>query len=221
MLSAEARGIRCLPRGFEPEAGWFSEALLFTPFRPRTRGDQLGESVTHADGVIGHFEIGRSSRAGLHLTAVATQSIILEAKMFSGLSSGTTRAKGYDQAARNVACLAEAVRVSQRPVGAFRSLGFWVLAPESQIQSGTFACVDRQTIEQKIRGRIEAYEPEWRQKRLEPWLRDSLAPVLERVDLACVPWEEVLHNIGRTDPAHGAALQESLRAVPHVQPPRP
>jgi hypothetical protein len=207
-LAAEARGIRCLPQPFAPGARWFTEALLYTPFRPRKRGDRLGESVTHADGVIGHFEIGRSSRAGLHLTPDPTQFIIVEAKMFSGLSTGTTRAKGYDQAARNVACLAEAVRMSKRPPEAFRSLGFWVLAPDSQIKGGTFACVDRQTIAHKIRDRIEAYEPEWKQERLEPWLRDSLAPVLERVDLACVPWEEVLENIRRTDPGYADALQE-------------
>jgi len=74
VLSAEAGGIRCLPQPFEPGARWFSEALLYTPFAPRSRGDQLGGSVTHADGVIGHFEIGRSSRAGLHLTPDGTQS---------------------------------------------------------------------------------------------------------------------------------------------------
>jgi len=94
VLSAEARGIRCLPHGFEPGARWFSESLLYTPFAPRTRGDQRGESVTHADGVIRHFEIGKSNKAGLHLTVEGTQFIIVEAKMFSGLSTGTTRAKG-------------------------------------------------------------------------------------------------------------------------------
>lgn len=71
VLAAEARGVRCLPHPFEPGARWFSEARLYTPFAPRRRGDLLGESVTNADGVIGHFDIGRSSRAGLHLTVRA------------------------------------------------------------------------------------------------------------------------------------------------------
>jgi len=62
VLAAAGRGIRCLPDAFEPGACWFTEARLYTPFQPRTRGDTLGESVTHADGVIGHFVIGRSSR---------------------------------------------------------------------------------------------------------------------------------------------------------------
>ena len=110
VLGAAARGIRCLPEPFEPTARWFSEARLYTPFGSRKRGDVLAESVTHADGVIGQFEIGRSSRAGLHLAADATQFIVTEAKMFSGLSAGTTRAPEYDQAARNVACASRGSR---------------------------------------------------------------------------------------------------------------
>lgn len=82
-----------------------------------------------------------------------------------------------------------------------------MFAPESQIKSGTVACVDRDTIAHKIRERIAAYEPEWREDRLEPWLRESLAPVLERIHLACVPWEEVLQNVRRVDPTYGGALQ--------------
>ena len=128
--------------------------------------------------------------------------------MFSGLSAGTTRAKTYDQAARNVACLAHAVSRAGRPLDAYRSLGFWVLAPESQIRRGLFAWVDRSSVEQKIRQRIGAYEPEWKQQRLDPWVRDWLTPVLTRMELACVPWEEVLQNVRRHDPDHGAALQE-------------
>ncbi len=106
VLGAAARGIRCLPEAFEPRARWFSEACLYTPFAPRTRGATLAESHTHADGAIGHFEVGRNSRAGLHLTADATPFIVTEAKMFSGLSARTTRVPEYDHAARNVACLA-------------------------------------------------------------------------------------------------------------------
>ena len=73
---------------------------------------------------------------------------------------------------------------------------------------GLFAWVDRSSVEQKIRQRIGAYEPEWKQQRLDPWVRDWLTPVLTRMELACVPWEEVLQNVRRHDPDHGAALQE-------------
>jgi hypothetical protein len=142
VLAAASRGIRCLPEPFEPGARWFSEARLYTPSAPRTRGDRLAESHTHADGVIGHFEVGRNSRAVLHLAADATQFVITEAKLFSALSAGTTRAPEYDQAARNIACLAWTVSKAKRPVDSFRSLAFWVLAPEKQIRADVFACVN-------------------------------------------------------------------------------
>jgi hypothetical protein len=85
--------------------------------------------------------------------------------MFSGLSRGTTRAPEYDQAARNVACLARALAVNRRPLTSHRSLGFWVLAPEKQISADIFACVCRESVEQKIRPRIEQYDMTWRRRR--------------------------------------------------------
>ena len=77
---------------FAADANWFSEALLPSPFLARNRGDQLAESWTHADGVVGHFLIGEKGRADLSLETEASQLLVLEAKMFSTLSSGVTHA---------------------------------------------------------------------------------------------------------------------------------
>jgi hypothetical protein len=49
---------------------WYSEALLPSQFLARQRGDKLAESWTHADGVIGHFEIGKNADGDLTLYAV-------------------------------------------------------------------------------------------------------------------------------------------------------
>jgi len=157
VLSAAARGVRCLPDAFELGARWFSEALLYTPFAARSRGDRLAESVTHADGVIGHRSAGAAVRACTSLRD-ATQFVIIEAKMFSGLSTGTTRAPEYDQAARNVACLARALSTNHYLLESYRSLGFWVLAPESQISANFFACVCRESVESKIGAPVGEYE---------------------------------------------------------------
>ena len=46
---------------------WYSEALLPSQFLTRQRGDNLAESWAHADGVIGHFEIGRDADGDLTL----------------------------------------------------------------------------------------------------------------------------------------------------------
>lgn len=88
-------------------SGWYSEALLPSAFLSRKRGDVLAESWTHADGVVGHFSIGENGAGDLSLKDGATQFVVVEAKMFSKLSAGVTNARYFNQAARNVACIAE------------------------------------------------------------------------------------------------------------------
>src|SRR4051812_48197891 len=85
------------PLSFLHDSRWYSEALLSTQFRPRSRGDVLAESWTHADGVIGHFTIAEG-RGDVRLQRDARQLVVVEAKMFSGLSRGTKRALTFDQA---------------------------------------------------------------------------------------------------------------------------
>ena len=46
------------PIPFPANSIWYSEALLPSAFLARYRGDELAESWTHADGVIGNFVIG-------------------------------------------------------------------------------------------------------------------------------------------------------------------
>jgi predicted type IV restriction endonuclease len=55
--------------------------------------------------VIGHFNIGKDGRGDFTLKPDATHFVVLEAKMFSKLSAGTTRASYYNQAARYVGCI--------------------------------------------------------------------------------------------------------------------
>ncbi len=81
------------PLKFLPESHWYSEALLDSPFRPRKYGDPLGEGKTNVDGVVGQFGFRDSTRAGFALDSDARQFVVLEAKMFSNLSTGTPRAK--------------------------------------------------------------------------------------------------------------------------------
>ena len=71
------------PLSFDETATWFSEARLASTFLPRYRGDTYAEGYTHADGVIGHFEIGRAGQADLTVLPDATELEVVEAKMFS------------------------------------------------------------------------------------------------------------------------------------------
>lgn len=189
------------PLQFAPKAAWRSEALLASQFRARYRGDRLAESWTHADGVIGHVRPS-SGRGDTQLEPEATQFVVVEAKMGSGLSAGTTRADRFDQAARNVACIVEAVRLSGCSPHAFTRLGWVLLAPESQIQEGVFGeLCSRSSIEQSIRNRVGGYEGQ-----KDAWLRDVCIPILDHIEVTVLSWEAVLGHIAGADPLSASGL---------------
>lgn len=190
------------PLSFHAKSRWFSEAWLPSAFLPRERGDPLGESWTHADGVIGHFAIGQTGKAALTLAEDAAQLVVLEAKLFSRLASGVTHARYYDQAARNVACMAEALRRASRPPGEVPHLGFYVLAPHSQIEEGLFAKVmERDSIAGKVRRRVEAYEGE-----KDDWYADWFQPTFRQMQIGTLSWEAVVATIGEHDPGAARAI---------------
>jgi hypothetical protein len=111
------------PLRFEEGSAWYSEALLGSRFKPRRLGDPSGEGFTHADGVIGHFRQRPGGRGDIELLPGARQLTVIEAKMASGLSAGTKHAPNFNQAARNVACIAHlltkagAALVASQPSG--------------------------------------------------------------------------------------------------------
>lgn len=194
ILSLQFEGIESLPFSIHQNARWFSEALVASPFLPRKRGDPLAESHTHLDGAIGHFDFHPGTKAGLALSPNAIQFVVTEAKMYSHLSKGTTNAPYYDQAARNVACVAWAVCQSGRSVGDFRSLGFYVLAPEEQISSGAFESqIKKSSIGKKVELRISAYSEDYQKyNELKRWHSEFFIPTLDRIDIQSISWESAL-----------------------------
>ena len=182
---------------------WYSEALLPTPFLPRTRKDQFGESWTHADGVIGHFAIGSGAKGDLALLKDSTHFVVLEAQMFSSLSAGVSHARYYDQAARYVACIAETLQRANRHPSHMSPLGFYVLAPQTQVRKGIFATdMTKESIGNKVRLRATEYgdaKDEW----LEQWFN----PTLEQIVVDTLSWEEVIEAIRAKDSESGASLE--------------
>jgi hypothetical protein len=209
VLQIAAAGIHCLPFAFAPNARWFSEGLLYSAFLPRMRGDKLAESWTHADGVVGHFHLDERTKTGVVLDDRGDQFVICEAKIFSGLSKGTTRAPGYDQAARNVACMAWTLKMAGRPLEKYRSLGFYILAPKRQIDAGIFgAHATAASMREKIAARIASYDDEWRAAHLDAWHREWVWPLLDRIDVQLVAWESVIDRILAADLKKGEELQQ-------------
>lgn len=189
------------PLSFSPAARWFSEALLPSPFLAKYRGDPLSESWTHADGVIGNFTIGQTAKGDLSISQSAKHLVVLEAKMFSKLSSGVTHAKNYDQVARNVACIAEALKKGERPANAFSQLGFYVLGPCEQIEKepSFIRKTSKDSIRRKVEDRIKAYANREDKEKKDSWFKEWFLPVLEHIDIKCLTWEQIISDIRNED----------------------
>jgi hypothetical protein len=189
------------PLSFAARARWYSEALLRSQFRARRRGDPHAEAWTHADGVIGHFHI-RRGRGDVELDGDAQQLVVTEAKLFSGLSAGTTRAREFNQAARNVACIAELMM--HRDIRQLARLAFVVLAPEEQIGRGVFGeMCNRDHVARTVAARVGSYEGE-----KDKWHVDVFLPTLRRIELRLLSWEEILAYIVDIDHTEGAPLSD-------------
>lgn len=188
---------------FAPNARWFSEARLTPAFLPRYRGDKHAEGYTHADGVIGHFQIGKTGQAELTLDADVQQFIVVEAKMFSGLSKGTTHASKYNQAARNVACMAELLRRAKRDPSDISSMAFFVIAPQEQLDAGIFAnFMDKTSLERVVEARVENYdEPKTE------WFENWFLPTFGSMRVDCLAWESVVEFIKSADQTFGYDLK--------------
>lgn len=174
---------------FANDAKWYSEGRLPSQFLAENRGDRRAESHTHADGVIGHFDVTPGVRSEVRLLRDATQLVVVEAKMASPLSRGTKNAPNYDQAARNVGCLVHLLeRMGCQATDAF---AFYLVAPKSQIDAGVFAdLVTKPSIEAKMADRVAQYGGA-----KDDWYQTVFIPSLDRLAVGMLSWESILDFI--------------------------
>jgi hypothetical protein len=185
------------PIGFLPQSTWFSEALLPSAFEARFRGDPLSESRTNADAVVGHIAVGTQAKADLDLSPAVKQFTVVEAKVGSPLSSGTSNAKYFDQAARNVACMAEVLGRAELDPSGLDRVDFVVLAPRDSISKGTFAEeMTAASIWAKVRKRVSEYDGA-----LDLWFESRFKPLMARVKLHSLSWEEAIEWIAANSPS--------------------
>ena len=188
---------------FSANDKWYSEALLPSAFLPRVRGDKLAESWTHADGVIGDFVIGADREGDLSLAEGASRILVTEAKMFSKLSSGVKNASYFNQAARNVACIAEVICRAQISPNSLEKIGFFVIAPESQINDGVFG---EHMVPERIRSIVSRRVSEYQEPEKDKWLADWFIPTLEKIQIREISWEELVGLINQSDSGVGAQM---------------
>lgn len=201
---------------FYPRAVWYSEALLPTQFKripknePKAQAwNKLAETHTNVDGVIGHFRIGTEGRKGnLELLDCAEQFVVVEAKMFSPLASGTSNIPGYNQAARNVACMAEVLRVAGRDsLPDLKKLGFYILAPEEHLASkrgrSFHEWISKKSLEQVILQRIEQYRDIDAGNKQLAKFEEYVRFVIREIDTKCICWESIVEAIMGTEQFSG------------------
>ena len=159
---------------------------------------------THADGVIGNYKIGEKGAGDLSLASDAEHLVVLEAKMFSKLSSGVTHARYYNQASRTVACMAEALRRANRKPALLDRLNFFVMAPQQQIDSGVFKRqMTHESILEIVRRRIDEYD-----ESREDWFKEWFLPTMEQLTIGVMSWEELLRYVKGLDLKSGEKLNE-------------
>lgn len=133
---------------------WYSEGLLSSPFLARSRRDHLAEGYTHADMALGDFYIDPSNQGNISIQK-GTDGIfgVIEAKMGSQLSAGTKNAPNYDQASRNLACIAF------NTLDTKHRIFFAVAAPQTKIDEyGIKNTINLTGMVNKIAQRFEMYD---------------------------------------------------------------
>lgn len=184
---------------FAEGARWYSEGLLPSQFLPQKRGDRRAESHTHADGIIGHFDVAPGLRSEISLRSDALQCVVIEAKMGSALSRGTKNAPDYDQAARNVGCLVHLVDQARLDATQMDVCAFYVVAPQSQIDAGVFGdLVTKESIKRKVLLRVDQYAGTKK-----AWYETVFLPTLESIAVATLSWETIFEFIEQHDLSSG------------------
>ena len=177
---------------FSPGADWYSEGRLASRFLARSRSDKKAEGFTHADGTIGHFSVSPGERSEIVPTADATQLVVIEAKLGSPLSSRTTNAPGYDQAARTAGCLVHIASKAKVEPSSLTHYAFYVLAPEAQINAGVFASlVTKESIEEKVRRRAAQFGGGATE-----WIDRIFMPHFAALKVGLVSWEQIIAEMG-------------------------
>jgi hypothetical protein len=176
------------PFSFRTNSTWYSEGLLRSFFQARFRKDKRAESFTHADGIIGNIKLSTKEKGLIVPDTNVSQLVVIEAKMGSKLSSGVKNATYFDQAARNVACIAELFRNANLTPAEHSDIGFYVLAPQEQISKEIFKdLVTPESIKEKVCRRIHDYGQEGTD-----WYDEWFIPMIDQINLDIISWESVL-----------------------------
>lgn len=140
--------VKGLDFGILATKNWSSEALISSPFVKK--GIINREGYTHADIIIGDFDINYDKRGEAKINDNSEILGVIEAKMGSNLSQKTTNAENYNQASRSVCCLSHIAKNNPNC-----ELFFIVVAPKTIISRYEIEKqIDRENILNQINQRF-------------------------------------------------------------------
>lgn len=152
---------------FKKSYNWTSEGLLSSPFVDvkagalKNKGEAIRrEGYTHVDAAIGDFEIKYNDSARIRLKPIANYFAVIEAKLKSNLSRETSNAKDYNQATRNIICIASNVIESKC------DSSFIIVAPETTIKKHKIESqIEKETIMMQAKDRFDYYNDEFKKNK--------------------------------------------------------
>ena len=177
-----------------PETKFFCEGQLYTHFRHQL-DSELYEKDTHADGTIGNFTIQDGTKTRIIVNSDARHFAVIVAKLNARLSKDIKNAPFYDQAARNIACIAETLFDAKVKPSKLDRIGFYVLAPKQKINKGIFdELLAPESVKTKVQQRTDQYGSE-HQEDLEMWYTKWFLTTLELIKIERISWEEIIESI--------------------------
>jgi hypothetical protein len=125
----------------------------------------------------------------------------------SRLSGGVKHALNFDQAARNVACIAEVLHRANRPASEIKHLGFYVLAPERQIEQGIFGKqMSWEAISDKVAQRVHKHGGA-----KDDWYHTWFQPLWPSIKIGLISWEEIITYVQKSDMPAAEGLEQFYR----------
>ena len=170
--------------GLLASKNWSSEALITSPF---VETKENREGYTHADIILGDFNVNYNERGDVKLNDSPEVLGIIEAKMGSNLSQGTSNAKDiYNQASRSVCCLSYVTRIKPDC-----KLFFIVVAPQ--------ATIDKHEIERQVKRKNILKQIEKRFQHSKETYMPEIKNQVEKCKLVIISYKDWINKLSNSE----------------------
>jgi hypothetical protein len=192
---------------------WYSEASLLSVFKKITKnGKEKSEGPTYCDAIYGDIVLLPGSYK-IELKSNCKQLVVVEAKMYSKYSSGTSNAKGtYNQASRIICCMCNLFKKQNMSFNNVDNLAFYTFIPNHRPKDKKYVNhisdfnekIDKDKIGKSIEERIKLYT--YNEEDNMSWFNNSLKPFINKLKIDLFYWEDIIEIITKNDKEYGTKL---------------